>query len=264
MDLWAVCLGIRPISYPFRHSLGRETMLVPVSWDSEGWPVIGRDGFLEEEIDTDRLPLSKAPVLQEVSIYQFFEDFQNSNLKKDWNYIYNPVEGLVEQNEEGLILQGNCVSLSEAEALAWIGRRQEHHEFQARTLLTFDPSVEGEEAGMCIYMNHKHHYEIALTKMEGCQQLIIRRQIGSLWKIEKQIPYHKNEVELFITADMANYTLGYKEGNDFIAFGKGETSYLTTEVGGKFTGNYIGLYATGNGRICTEKAVFHWFEYLVY
>lgn len=28
---WAVCLGIRPLGYPFRHNLGRETMLAPVN-----------------------------------------------------------------------------------------------------------------------------------------------------------------------------------------------------------------------------------------
>lgn len=30
---WAVLLGIRPVGYPRRHHLGRETMLAPVSVD---------------------------------------------------------------------------------------------------------------------------------------------------------------------------------------------------------------------------------------
>jgi xylan 1,4-beta-xylosidase len=128
-------------------------------------------------------------------------------------------------------------------------------------LLYFAPK-EGEEAGLCIYMNNRHHYEIAMTWTQGGRQLIIRRQIGSLWKIEKQIPCAKDEVELFLEADMEYYTLGYIEGDRRITLGRGETAYLTTEVGGKFTGNYIGLYATGNGKACSEKAVFNWFEYI--
>lgn len=258
---WVMCLGIRPISYPFRHNLGRETMLVPVSWDEDGWPVIGRDGLLEEEIETDRLPLDKTIGLIELSNNIFFDDFKDESLKMDWNYIYNPVEGLVELNKDGLVLQGNQVSLAEADALAWIGRRQEHHNFHARTLLHFNPEQDGEEAGLCIYMNHRHHYEIAMTWIEGCRQLILRRQIGSLWKIEKQIPYSKNEVELILIGDMENYILGYRDGDNDIIIGQGEAPYLTTEVGGKFTGNYIGLYATGNGKACTGKAIFSWFEY---
>jgi xylan 1,4-beta-xylosidase len=41
---WAVFLGIRPVSYPFGHHLGRETFLAPVTWSSDGWPVIGHGG----------------------------------------------------------------------------------------------------------------------------------------------------------------------------------------------------------------------------
>ena len=44
---WTVCLGVRPIAYPFKYNLGRETMLVPFVWDQEGWPVMGNNGLLE-------------------------------------------------------------------------------------------------------------------------------------------------------------------------------------------------------------------------
>lgn len=258
---WVACLGIRPITYPFKYNLGRETMLVPVTWDDEGWPVMGRDGLLDEEIDTDRLPLTKGETPVQSAV-KFFDDFQGTSLKKDWNFIYNPIEGLVEQQKNGLVLQGNHISLSEADSLAWIGRRQEHHNFQVRTLLSFHPAKEGEEAGLCIYMNNRHHYEIAMTYIEGCRQLIIRRQIGSLWKVEKQIPYAKDEVELILEGDSQYYSLQYVDKDSIVTLGRGEAAYLTTEVGGKFTGNYIGLYATGNGNACTQKAVFNWFEYI--
>ncbi|SFR98963.1 glycoside hydrolase family 43 protein [Anaeromicropila populeti] len=258
---WSVCLGIRPISYPYRHNLGRETMLVPVVWDKDGWPVFGRNGLLDEEIETDRLPLTDDTC--EVGLFpdMVLDDFRGV-LRKEWNFIYNPIEGAVELGTEGLSLQGNSVSLSEADSLAWIGRRQEHHVFYARTLLYFDPQNEGEEAGLCIYMNNKHHYEIAITWVNGSRILMFRRQIGSLWKVEQQIPYEKMEVEFFLNADKEHYFFGYVKGYERIVLGSGETAYLTTETGGKFTGNYIGLYATGNGRACCNKAVFKWFEYV--
>ena len=34
--------------------LGEETFLVPVEWDDKGWPVIGRNGLLDERISSDR------------------------------------------------------------------------------------------------------------------------------------------------------------------------------------------------------------------
>ncbi|MGF7047282.1 beta-xylosidase [Paenibacillus sp. DS2015] len=47
---WAVCLGIRPVSYPMAHHLGREVYLAPVSWTSDGWPVIGNNTHIETVI----------------------------------------------------------------------------------------------------------------------------------------------------------------------------------------------------------------------
>ena len=49
---WAVCLAVRPISYPLRHLLGRETCLLPVDW-SNPWPVFGEEGHLPETIQVD-------------------------------------------------------------------------------------------------------------------------------------------------------------------------------------------------------------------
>ncbi|MGY4760186.1 beta-xylosidase family glycoside hydrolase [Paenibacillus caseinilyticus] len=43
--------------------------------------------------------------------------------------------------------------------------------------------------------------------------------------------------------------------------GTGECALLSTEVAGGFTGVYIGVYATGDGRPCTVPAYFDWFEY---
>lgn len=43
--------------------------------------------------------------------------------------------------------------------------------------------------------------------------------------------------------------------------GEGEAAYLTTEVGGKFTGNYIALYASGNGKENMKAVKFDMFDY---
>lgn len=41
---WLVFLGIRRFSHALLHNLGRETFLAPVTWDEEGWPVVGYNG----------------------------------------------------------------------------------------------------------------------------------------------------------------------------------------------------------------------------
>lgn len=97
----------------------------------------------------------------------------------------------------------------------------------------------------------------------GKSYLILRRQIGSLVKIEQQVEFDDEAVELIIEADKESYRLKYRKQGDEICLGRGETAYLTTEVGGKFTGNYFAMYATGNGRKMVQPAIFTRFDYEV-
>lgn len=259
---WAVCLGIRTISYPFRHNLGRETMLVPMVWDEKEWPDMGRNGMLDEYIETNCLPLKLMDKLtKEENIFKSYDYFTEPILKPEWNFIYHSSSELWNIDSQGLSLYGNEVSLSEAKPLSWVGRRQEHHICTAHTCLSFQRESDGEEAGMTIYMNNQHHYEIALLKKDEKNLLILRRQIGSLWKIEHEIIYDEDIVELMIEANLENYIFKYKWKKEFKILGIGETAYLTTEVGGAFTGNYFALYASGNGNRCDNPAKFKWFKY---
>lgn len=255
---WAVCLGIRPVSYPFRHHLGRESFLCPVKWDESGWPIFGNDGTLDIQMQAECLPEYKIPGFKDR------DDFDHEVLDYCWNFIYNPIKELwsLSDNKGYLTLYHNETSLDEADCLAWVGRRQEHIECRARTMLSFHPINDGEEAGLTVYMNNRHHYEIALTLKEGKRCLIVRRRIGSLWKVENMIPYECEQVVLELRADKEFYYFGFSEnGNSFTEAGKGEVQYLSTEVGGRFTGNYIALYSSANGVKCDNPAKFDWFEY---
>ncbi len=256
---WAVCLGIRPISYPFRHNLGRETFLCPVKWDETGWPVFGNDGTLDIQMYAECLPEYETQVLNSR------DDFNKDELDFCWNFIYNPINKLysLSNNKGFLTLYGNETALDEADSLAWVGRRQEHIECSAKAALLFRPVKEEEEAGLTIYMNNLHHYEIALTMKDGIRCIIFRRRIGSLWKVENMIPYEHEQIIMELKADSEYYYFSFSaDGKTFTQAGKGEVQYLTTEVGGRFTGNYIALYTSGNRTVCTNPARFDWFEYL--
>lgn len=259
---WAVCLGNRPVSYPFRHILGRETMLVPVVWQ-DGWPVMGVNGRVPEEIDLSQVPdvlgaasgrclpgkpESYVPSGRYIPGSSMMDYFDGERLHPSWNYIYNPTKPLIELSADGLVLHGNEAAIWDDEEKAILCRRQEHMDFCTETELSFTPDQEKEEAGLAIYMNNRHHYEVALTMLGGERCLILRRQIGTLKAIEKAIPYTKGRVTLRLKGTKETYSFAYKpEGEDsFTEIGKGETGYLSTEAGGCFTGNYIALYASGN------------------
>lgn len=255
---WAVCLGTRTFSYPPRHNLGRETMLVPVNFDGE-WPVFGDRGRVLAEFEVPRLPGWD----EETDRVDFFEDnFEADALDLSWNAIYDPQPALWKCGGGQLVLSGNERRLADADRTAWLGRRQQHHKSTTAVTLTFACTQEGEEAGMTAYTNNRHHYDAALMQKDGKRKLILRRQIGSLWKIERELEYGKDTVQLMLHTDQERYVFYWREeGGVWQELGGGETIYLTTEAGGAFTGNYIGLYSAGNGKKCEAAAIFREFSY---
>ncbi len=258
---WSVCLGIRPLGYPFRHNLGRETMLVPVTWE-QGWPVMGMngDGHVDAEIETSLLPCAESACSApfERSRYlpgsSFTDTFDTAAMHLSWNTIYNPDHTLYEFTENGLILHGNENGLSSSDVKSLICRRQEHFDFTARLTLSMETIPENGEAGLAIYINNRHHYEIAMTVVDQKRCLIVRRQIGSLRAVESVIAYDSNAVVLQLTGTRESYTFAYcGDGQEApVTIGSGEAQYLTTEVGGCFTGNYIAVYAANADAVCKK------------
>lgn len=262
---WAVSLGIRCISYPFKHNLGRETMLMPVIWEKDEWPVLATDGILEEIYEApsfaDDAWKKSIPNHRLASAEEYFDDFSENELNPSWNYIYHPLNHLC-MIDHGLNLTSNGNALNSENGASFLGRRQEHHFFHACTKVSLPMTEEGEEAGLTIYLNHRHHYEIALARIENKNYIITRKQIGSLSSTTHMISAPKNETILQLGGTKETYTLSYSlDGSHFIKLEDGETAYLTTETGGMFTGNYIGLYTVQHRKDKACTAVFHYFHY---
>lgn len=257
---WAVCLGNRPLAYPFRHNLGRETMLVPVKKEN-GWFYMGAEGAVLTEFDVPELPAFQTAGYVPGSAVE--DHFDSTALHPSWNYIYNPVPGLIQLTGKQLQLWGNAARLSEDTPKTWLGRRQEHFCCTAEADITFAPERDGEEAGLTVYMNPGHHYEIAKTRLDGKPCIIVRRRIGSLQAVENVIPCNAEQVTLRLECSRDWYRFFFAaDGGEMVLAGSGETQYLTTEAGGCFTGNYIALFASGNGAPCETPADVTAFRYL--
>ncbi len=250
---WAVCLGNRPLAYPFRHSLGRETMLVPFTWE-DGWPRFGAGGHVLEEVEAPAAGLTIVTG-RYVPGNNTYDDFSGETLPPYWNFIYRPIEGMTERTESGLLLHGNEFTISDDEPKAILLRRQEHFDFRAETELSLLGEEDG-EAGLTIYMNNRHHYDAALVRRGGQDRVILRRQIGSLKAVEREIPLEGRAATLRLEGNREWLHFTYStNGAEFKDLGGGEASYLTTEVGGCFTGNYVGIYASDT------TAQFRFFRY---
>lgn len=256
---WMVCLGVRPISYPPKYNLGRETFLVPVRWNKDGWPSIGNNGKVELEMEGPSF--YKGEIKREKTE---FDDFNDKKLRVCWNFRRNPIDELYSLTEKRSHLALKCGknNLDDEDFVAFVGRRQEDFDCEVRAKVCFEPKNEKEEAGITVYLSENFHYDIGITKMNDKKLIVFRRSVASL-KCENyfEVPEGK-DVVFGIKADQSYYSFYFEIDGERVEVGKGETFLLTTEVGGKFTGNYFGMYATGNGNHTLTPAYFDWFEYI--
>lgn len=252
-DWWAVFLATRSSGHPPRHHLGRETCLAPVRWTAEGWPVIGERGRVSVSMSAKPLPAQPWPALP------VRDDFRADRLGLEWNFMRNPKPGITTRGGGGLRLHGSAVSLNDEDSPAWLGRRQEHMCCDIETDVQFEAQTASEEAGLCVLMNHRHHYEIAL----GLGRVFVRQRIGSLQAVVAEAACASRTVQLRIKADELEYNFAWSGngGRTWQNLAHGEVRYLTTEVAGGFTGVYLAMYATGNGQPCARPAAFAWCAY---
>ncbi|MRH45116.1 family 43 glycosylhydrolase [Aquibacillus halophilus] len=256
---WSVFLGFRPVKSTKVHHLGRETNLAPVEWSEDNWPIIGNNGRAEIQHNGKSLPLGE-PIP-----WQGKEEFDDESLTSVWNFYRNPQKGSwsLTIKQGSLTLYGQSSTLNDYESPAFVGRRQQHFNCEISTLMEFSPKEEGEEAGLTVFMNENHHYEVAKTMKQGKSIILFRRCVGSLWKVENETEYDESIVVFTIKATETDFTFSYTKTNgELEVIGSGETSLLSTQVAGGFTGLYFGLYATGNGKVSTSPAHFEYFHYL--
>lgn len=252
---WAVCLGIRPNTQA--HHLGRETFLAPVQWDENGWPYMGKAGCLALEMDAPHL----TPVHWESPAER--DDFDAPTLAMKWNFLGNPqTENFSLDREPGsLCLLGNAMRLDEGTGVVFVGCRQEHFNCEVATALRFAPARDGEEAGLTVWMDARHHYDLYLTMEGGKRQVMVRRRIGSLGAVVAREEISAGEVTLIVRANRLFYTFSIRVDGDERTLATGETRYLSTEVATGFTGVYFALFASGNGEPAVSPACFDWFDY---
>lgn len=247
-----VALGIRPNGYPPVHHLGRETFLVPFTFDDNNWPCI-EDKCIPSSLQTDKRYIN----YNDSSIE---DDFSGLELKHWWNFLRFSNTDLynIDIKEQKLRLGCAPATIDSTDKQSFLGIRQRHFDCTFSVSLTFTPD-KNEAAGICIRMNENHYYLMVLQKN------IIKfiRKIGSLKATENQIKIDTDNLKLSITADRDTYFFYIKTDADSSPklIGTGETRYLSTEVAGGFTGVYFGVYATADGAKSTNEAVFKEMRY---
>ena len=251
---WVVFLGFRQTSQYFHH-LGRETFLAPVKW-TDGWPIVNNGDAIAADMEVgDVRDAEQAP--RQFAVTDF-----SKGLPINWAYLRNPVEADYRFNND-LNLRGNIYTLSDMANPTFAGMRQADLDMRASVELVFEPSGDNEEAGFSVFYKNDAHYEIALTRRAGARIILLRKVVGDICHIETAPnPTKSHSVTLGIDSDKDRYRFYYIENGKTVEMGGGFTRHVSTEahVLG-FTGVFLALYASGNGKACTSWARFGAFRY---
>jgi alpha-N-arabinofuranosidase len=254
-DWWAVFLACRPYGMEL-YNTGRETFMMPVEW-KDGWPTIV-DGnkplpFVNKKPD---LPASKEKMAPTTGNFISHDNFNEDKLDFKWNFIRTPLEKWYEFSNGHLYIKPRKESIHTETNFSFIGRRQQHLQFEASTKLNYELTDTLQTAGLVAFQNEK-------------QYLLIGKRLNSKGKIEvyleetaatvntgKPIILAKNELldkskELFLKIEGKTrfYDFYYKtsEKAAWVLLAKDvDAVILSTKEAKGFVGTYLAMYASKN------------------
>ncbi|WP_022900717.1 glycoside hydrolase family 43 protein [Humibacter albus] len=256
-EWWLVALGIRPVGQWPRHLLGRETVLAPVRWRDDDWPEAGDQG--EIKVEQPRPALAAEPRVE----HNARDDFDLQTLAPKWQFVRRPLEvDEVCGARPGWLTLVATKSALDGLYPCFIGRRQQHYSFVARTRIEYRPEQQDEEAGIAVRMNETHFFALAIRRHAEGVEATLRQRVGALEVCADVAVLQGSDFVLRVVGDDDHYRFSI-EGCDGLVHTAAsvDARFLTTEFAGGFTGVFVGPYAASPaGR--SSPAYVDWFDYL--
>ena len=274
-EWWMVCLAVRPYEpldpnkYDTRdygsiyYNLGRETYLMPMTWLEDGWPLAASEnGIVNMYERKPNLPDYPVPMADAN------DNFEDTELKMIWNTIHPPVNQFYSLTErEGYLrLQLIKESMNEICTPAFIGRRQQHMDCLVKTAMEFTPNADNEEAGIVLEQDDRFYLSFTKTKKDGQTILRVAKTERSQTEVIAEVPVDESKKRIYLSVQGNTNTYafyyGYKESEMIPCAENVDAAILSCSLNEGFTGTYIGMYATANGKECDNVADFDWFNYV--
>ena len=259
-EWWMVLLACRsdPLGVGNDSNMGRETFLVPVSWQ-DGWPVTADGtGHLAASYATPDLPASPWADGYGLGEMHWRDDFGGTRLRPEWNRIGPP-----EENSEGtwhsliarpsfLRLMPRPQRLTGPDQPSFLGIRQRHRVFTAETALELRPAAEGDAAGLVMMQNRRAFTRWSVCRPSGrsmCALLNRPRRTGFPRRSSQKRPC-PGKVSLRVDVQGGECAFSYADadGSWHLLRSGEDGTILSTRRAGGFVGAYLGLYADLPGR----------------
>ena len=263
-----VALGIRG-DEARRSNMGRETFLAPVIWEREPfewkqvrpeWPVVSPEsGRIERQFP---LPFPDQRQRRRTS---FVDNFDSETLDLQWNFRRVPMAGTYSLAEHRgfLRLYASANVIRERGRASLMGIRQAESDFSYRVSMRFEASEAGVEAGASLVQKDNNYLTLTLSR-DGDRHLLtlMLSEPGAAPRQLKRAEVHdyQGEIVLRLASQGGRYAFGYSldGGEHYEPFAETSATHVLSRG---YTGAYLGVYATANGRETRAFADFDWVSY---
>lgn len=261
-------------------NLGRETFIVPVTWEEE-WPLFAADtGKVEWTYPAPAcLPWTEYPAKPAL------DRFDGEELDLRWSFWGKPGELFWNLSDRGLILR--CVAQrladplrpmdfhhvkSEGNFVSYVAQRRTGLDFTFTCEMVFNPAGK-DSAGIALVqaMNHQYHLQVVLS--DGVRKVQLLR-FTSDFDLPPYLPGFTSQThrEVLAEADWDSEAVVLQmdlRGNDYTFRIGADPEALTTlatadgaavnpEKVGCMVGEMAGMFASGNGTPTGNYALFPW------
>jgi xylan 1,4-beta-xylosidase len=232
---WIVHLATR-LSRRAMTNLGRETFLTPVVWKN-GWPSVEN----KKAVLSARGPLWACQKPPE----EWKADFTQVNWEPEWIFLRNPIESSYKREVGMLKLYPTPVTLQKVKNPTFVAIRQRDFETETFVEFLFEPSQEGDEAGIAIVLSSDFHYTFSKRRTSEGNFIVVEKRAEDFNQIAYCAPIAEGVLRIKVKSDKEFYTFSYSiVGKAFQQVCSASTRFLSCEVASKcFTGTVIGLYA---------------------
>lgn len=233
---WMVHLGHRSALVSLSQ-LGRETYLVPVSWEN-GWPVV-RDGKAHA-IESGPLLAAQRPWRS------FLDDFKNKKWPEGWQFVRKPRMEFFERGEGRLVITPSNAAPKAFDAGSFVCIKQPDLDFKLSVTMSFKPQADGESAGIMLYLTHNFRYMFGIRMKKKKRELYVQRVLDDIVSEDYSVNLNEERVKLNLTGNMAEYSFWAEYADDI----RTKTTVLSARflsngiVGRGFTGTMAGLFAS--------------------
>ncbi len=284
---YMVALGIRSEINTYSN-MGRETHLIPVTWEKEPfdwkydkiekewsdlpdrerfeklrhvnyeWPVCSPlTGRVERSFP---LPF---PASSQVNKESFRDNFDSETLNLEWNFRRVPQKGtyLINHKDGYLRLFSSKNVIENRKSCSLLGIRQIKTDFEFSVKMLYNPSTPEVQAGVSLFQKDDNYLTFTIEK--NSKQNIILKLISKERK-KKPIVVQKTFLKSYngsitfkVNSENNSYNFYYSldNGTTFNFFAETSSDLLLSKG---YTGAYMGIYSTSNGKNSEEYVDFDW------